>query len=102
MKTTLREGASLLFRKFSNIILNKYLLAFTVFAVWLAFFDKNALVTQWSLSQTIHKLESEREFIVEGIEETKVIREDHIKNQEKYAREKFFMKKPGEQVFIIE
>ncbi len=102
MKTTLGKGGSLLFRKFSSIVFNKYLLALTIFIVWLSFFDKNAILTQWRLSQTIHQLEHERAFISKDIEKTKMVREDLTKNQEKYAREKFYMKKPGEQVFIIE
>ena len=102
MKTTVREGVSLLLRRVSNVFFNKYLLALSIFVVWVTFFDKNAMVTQWSLSQTVDQLESEKEFITENIEKTELIRKDLTRNQEKYAREKFYMKKPGEQVFIIE
>ena len=102
MRTRMFEKGFTFFRKFSSIVFNKYLLALTIFLIWLTFFDKNALVTQWSLSQTIDQLEGEKQFILDEIERTKVIREDITTNQEKYAREKFYMKKPGEQVFIIE
>ncbi len=88
--------------KVSKILLNKYLFAATIFIVWIAFFDRNAFVTQWSLSRTIHKLEAEKEFLIEETEATMLLQKDIIANKEKYAREKFFMKQPGEQVFIIE
>ncbi len=102
MKGSIAHGTTSLLQKFSGVFFNKYLLALTLFIGWLTFFDKNALVTQWSLSQTIHDLESEKAFISQEIEKTKLLRQDLMENQEKYAREKFFMKKPNEQVFIIE
>jgi len=92
--TCLRKGAQLL--------LNKYILAMSIFVVWLLFFDKNSIVTQWSLRQTIHQLEDEKAYLYEEMELTKEMKEDLSQNREKYAREKFFMKKPGERVFIIE
>jgi len=88
--------------KVSKILLNKYLFAATIFLVWIAFFDRNAFVTQWSLSRTIHKLEDEKEFLIRETEATMLLQKDITANKEKYAREKFFMKQPGEQVFIIE
>lgn len=86
----------------SKILLNKYLFATVVFFIWIAFFDKNAFVTQWSLSRTIDKLEDEREFLIRETEATRILQQDIIANKEKYAREKYFMKRPGEQVFIVE
>ncbi len=61
-----------------------------------------AIITQWSLRQTIHQLEDEKAHLHQEIDVTKELQEDLTKNREKYAREKFFMKKPGERVFIIE
>ncbi len=89
-------------QRFTQIVFNKYLLALTIFLVWISFFDKNALVIQWRLSKTIAQLEDERQFMLEDIEKTRQIKQDISRNQEKYAREKYYMKKPGEQVFIID
>ncbi len=91
-----------IWRTIMAVIFNKYLLALTLFLGWLVFFDKHALLTQWQLSQTLQELRTEKEFILDEIEKTKLIRENLEQNQEKYAREKFYMKKPGEQVFIID
>ena len=86
----------------SKLLLNKYLFATAIFIVWICFFDKNAFVTQWSLRRTINKLEDEKVFLIRETEATRLLQQDIIANKEKYAREKYFMKKPGEQVFIIE
>ncbi len=86
----------------SKWILNKYSFATLIFLVWLSFFDRSAFVTQWRLNQTIDRLESEREFLIEETEASRLLQRDITENEEKYAREKYFMKKPGEQVFIIE
>ncbi|MDH3652339.1 MAG: septum formation initiator family protein [Saprospiraceae bacterium] len=102
MKTTWWKHSLPVIRRLTTLFLNKYVLAFTIFAVWVAFFDKNALATQLSLRNTIKSLEAEKSFLIEEIEETRKLKEDLTKNKEKYAREKYFMKKPGEQVFIIE
>ena len=102
MKTILTQILVARLRKGAHLLFNKYILAGSVFVVWLLFFDKNSVVTQWSLICTIHELEDEKAYLHREIAETKELKEDLINNKEKYAREKFFMKKPGERVFIIE
>ncbi len=102
MKTTILASRGMLFTRITSLLFNKYILAFTVFGVWVAFFDKSSLITQWRLQQTIYELEQEKEFLLADLEATKLLQQDLTKNQEKYAREKYFMKKPGEQVYIID
>ena len=102
MNTKIRLKVNPRVGRISKILLNKYLFAATVFLVWIAFFDKNAFVTQWSLGRTIVKLEDEREFLINETEATRILQQDIIANKEKYAREKYFMKRPGEQVFIVQ
>ncbi len=102
MKTSLRFKMSPRVGKISKLLLNKYLFATSIFIIWILFFDKNALVTQWSLSRTIDRLEDEKDFLIRETESTRLLQKDILTNKEKYAREKYFMKRPGEQVFIIE
>ena len=102
MKTMYFGKKSSFFKKVTSLLLNKYILAFTLFAIWVMFFDKNALVTQVKLVQTINRLEHEKVFLLEEIEVTKRMKEDLTNNQEKYAREKYYMKKPGERIYIVE
>lgn len=102
MKTTWLIHGIPVAKRITVLLLNKYILAFTIFTIWVAFFDKNALATQWNLSKNINKLEAEKEFLLEEIDATRKLKEDITRNKEKYAREKYYMSKPGEQVFIIE
>ncbi len=102
MKATKRTKYRTIPYRVSRLIFNKYFVAFSFFTIWLLFFDKNAMVTQWQLSQTIDQLEDQRAFLIKDLESTKLLQADIAKNKEKYAREKYFMKKPGERVFIID
>ena len=81
---------------------NKYLLSMLLFLVWLSFFDKNNLYNQYRLTQKLEKLENDKvgyeEKLVTAIKEREVLEE----NKERYAREKYFVKKDNEEVFIIE
>lgn len=102
MKATIAGLCTNVLKKISYIFLDKYLLATAIFVVWVGFFDQNSLMTQVSLSQTLSDLRTERQFLEEEIEVTREKKEDITKNKEKYARERFYMKKPGEQIYLIE
>lgn len=83
-------------------ITNKFILVSAFFLIWISFFDKNRLITQYQLSQTIERLEDDRRFYEEKIAEAKIDRVDIEVNKEKYARERYYMHLPDEEVFIIE
>ena len=83
---------------------NKFALTAFVFLIWITFFDQNNLITQIQYRMELNKLEEEREFYKEEI---KVILEDlddlerNPKTLEKFAREKYLMKKENEEIFVI-
>ena len=87
-----------------NIIGNKYLLSVTVFLVWISFFDRNDLFTQFDRKQELKKLETSKDFYEHEIKDTRKNLTD-LNNDpailEKMARENFFMKRNGEEVFLI-
>lgn len=85
-----------------SILTNKYVLTSVIFLVWVIFFDKNRVITQIQLKNTVERLEGEREFYRQKIAEAKLDRVDIEVNKEKYARERYFMHLPDEEVFIIE
>tara|TARA_Y100001970_G_scaffold78788_1_gene100362 strand:+ start:1255 stop:1485 length:231 start_codon:yes stop_codon:yes gene_type:complete len=68
------------------------------------FFDSNSYLVHRELNKNILKLEKQKDFYKEGIkEDTKEL--NKIKTDsglEEYAREKLFMKKEDEEIFIIE
>ncbi len=56
------------------------------------------------MSKKLSEKEEEKEFYLQKISEVKKDREELLSNQElleKYAREKYLMKKPAEDLFII-
>lgn len=83
---------------------NKYLLTLIGLGVWLAFFDRNDIVTQYDLKQQVNKLEKERDYYVKEITANKQSIEELHTNQkslEKFAREAYHMKRDNEEVFVI-
>jgi cell division protein DivIC len=83
---------------------NKYLIAVTVFLVWLLIFDNNSLIDRVKYLHTLHGMEEEKQYYLERIEEDSR-RLNELKtdrdNLEKFAREQYFMKKENEDVFVI-
>ena len=83
---------------------NKYVLSIVVFIVWMTFFDRNDFISQYSYKQELNKLEVDKEYYILQIEENKKsifeLMSDPA-NLEKFAREKYHMKKDEEDVFLI-
>lgn len=91
-----------LLKKLPKPLKNRYFLVIVVFIAIMVFFDKHNLLTQYKLQKAVDQLESDKSFYQKKIVETKQKRLDFDKNQEKFAREKYFVKKPKEEVFVIE
>ncbi len=87
-----------------NVIQNKYLLTVIVFVVWIIFFDRNDLFTQYDRKQELKKLQTSTDFYENEIAETKKNLTD-LNNDpsvlEKMARENFYLKRSDEEIFII-
>ena len=80
---------------------NRYFLVLVLFFAWMIFFDKHDVLTQWNLQKTVNQLEEEKDFYNQQIEVAEKQRLQLELNKEKIAREKYYMKRPGEDVFII-
>lgn len=92
-------------KKFLNILKNNYyIIIFAVFLLWMFLFDKNDLVSQYQHMQKLRGLEKDRDYIKQEI---KIIEKDindlstDKEHLEKFAREKYLMKKENEDVFVI-
>ncbi len=87
-----------------KILLNKYFFAFFVFAVWMTFFDQNNVFIQMNRLKDLQAAVSQTRYYVEETKKTKQ-QLDELKYSQKaleeYAREKYYMKKPDEDVFVI-
>mgnify|MGYP001553223299 CR=1 FL=1 len=84
-----------------GFVKNKYFLTTLSFAIWMLFFDKHDVFTQWKLSNTVSELKDKKIDYLSKIEETKLQKEFLENNLEKVARERYFLKKSNEEVFII-
>ncbi len=87
-----------------KILKNKYFLVVIGLIVWLLYFDKNDVFTQFELITKCNKLNAEKEYYITEIEKNKkeiVELQNNKKSLETFAREKYLMKKDNEDVFVF-
>lgn len=87
-----------------KIATNIYVLILTVFVVWMLFFDENSYLTHREFNKEIEELETWIDYHKKKIKtdkETIQKLQDSLK-LERYAREKYLMKKENEDIYIIE
>jgi cell division protein FtsB len=75
--------------------------AFIVFIVWLAFFDRHNLIVQYKLLSKVKELEFEKQEYAQRLKDVIAEKEILQTQAERYARERYFMHKPDEEVFVI-
>jgi len=90
--------------KWVRIFSNKYLLIVLLFSIWMFFFDTNSYFIHNELNNSIESLENNKEIYKDEIEVDKIfINKMKDSNEvEKYAREKYYLKKENEDIYIIE
>lgn len=73
------------------------------FVVWMLFFDNNSYVNQSRLSETIDQLEKDKKYYQQEIKKDSIALDElsNSKGLEKFAREKYHMKKNNEEIFLI-
>ncbi|HRI22337.1 MAG TPA: septum formation initiator family protein [Panacibacter sp.] len=92
-------------RKIFSILSNKYLIAIVLFGVIILFTDHNNLFEQHDRKLELKELQAKKEYYLQEIDKTKKELADLSNNPaalEKYAREKFYMKRDNEDVFLVE
>ena len=91
-------------QKFRRFFGNKYLITGIAFAVWMLFFDRNDITLQLKRVHELKKLKESEKVMDNRIGDTKQELSQLKTNPEtleKYAREKFMMKKDNEDLFIV-
>ena len=94
-----------MFKRLPPIFKNFYSVTGITFLVWMIFLDSNDLINRFGLSSKLRSLENEKEYYQEKILEVQKDREELMGTNElleKFAREKYLMKKETEDIFIIE
>ena len=90
-----------LWNKLPTPLRNRYFLTAVAFVAFMVFFDRHDVLTQIQLQGTVNKLEDDRVFYEEQIEMEEEKRLDMQINQERFAREQYYMQRNNEDVFII-
>jgi len=86
------------------LIKNKYLITTLVFLGWILFFDKNNLVSQFEERQKLFELKKEKRYYQDEIRSTREQLDELMTDNvslEKFAREKYLMKKENEDLFLV-
>ena len=81
-----------------------YILTLTGLLIWIIFFDGSNLIAQFRLIQKLSDLENQKEYYVDELKKVKQEEREVMgnhKSMEKFAREKYLMKKTGETVFVV-
>ena len=98
---TLKE----IYQRIPDFFKNTFVLIGTLFLIWMFFFDTNTLWSQFKIRQQLNNVKAERNFYKTQIKEVRQSLyelETNNTTQEKFAREKYYMKKANEDVFVIE
>ena len=93
-----------LYQKLPAPLRNKYLITFIVFLIWIFFIYKFDIITQIKMNKEFKQLKQQQEFYKEEIEKdsTEIYNlNNNPEEQERFARERFLMKKENEDLFII-
>jgi cell division protein DivIC len=92
-------------KNFVKILRNKYLVALGVFLAWILFFDSRDIFSQLEKRAELNNLLESKRFYEKETALAKKQLADIQNNAvalEKIAREKYKMKKPNEDLFLVE
>ncbi|HEY9047548.1 MAG TPA: septum formation initiator family protein [Ohtaekwangia sp.] len=84
---------------------NFYILTAIVFFLWMLLLDPNNLIARFQLRSKLRSLQNEKEYYDEKIKEVEKDRDELFGDREsieKFAREKYLMKKESEDIFIVQ
>jgi cell division protein DivIC len=94
-----------MFKKLPPSFRNFYAVTGFCFLVWMIFLDSNDLISRFKLGAKLRNLNREKEYYQAKIADVEKDREELMTNRElleKFAREKYLMKKETEDIFIIQ
>ncbi len=87
-----------------RILINKYFLTTVAFVLWMVFFDSNNLLTRNKLQEKLDGLNVEKQFYLQEIKKDSTLTDQLLSDSaqlEKYARERYLMKKEKEDLFLV-
>ena len=80
-----------------------FILIGLLFVLWMLFFDSNSYLNHNRLSNDINQLQKDKQHYKEEIKKDSIALKELSSREglEKYAREKYHMKKENEEIFLI-
>jgi cell division protein FtsB len=89
---------------FLKFLSNRYVLVLIFAAVWMLFLDNYSYFEHRVLNKEIKELEDNKEYYIQEIKKdsTSIKQLKNADQTEKYAREKYYMKRENEDIYIIE
>ncbi|MFZ4401256.1 MAG: FtsB family cell division protein [Bacteroidales bacterium] len=93
-----------MFKKILLFFKNKYIITSLAFAIWMIAIDKNNMIAQYRLRNELADLRFKKAYYIKEIEkDLKATYElnTNMKTLEKFAREKYLLKKDNEDIFLI-
>lgn len=90
--------------KLLNSLKNKYLIASVLFLAFILFFDDRDLITNYQYRRQLGELQQSKRFYEQEINKTRAELEQlkaDASTIEKYAREKYLMKRDNEDIFLV-
>ena len=93
-----------MWHKIPRVFKSFYFLFGLFFIVWMLFIDSNDLYSQFTRMKKLKELERQKKFYKEMIQEVEKDREELLSDEallEKFAREKYLMKKESEDLYVI-
>ncbi len=94
----------MLLDKIPPYLKNKYVLSLLGFTFWIAFFDENNLIDLIEYKLELNHLTEEQAYYKQEITKAKKDLEDlttNVENLERFAREKYLMKRDNEEIFVL-
>jgi cell division protein DivIC len=91
-------------KKLPKAFRNFYIVSLAIFIIWMLVLDSNNLIARYQLSAKLGALEDEKEYYEEKIKEVQKDRDELFGDREsieKFAREKYLMKKESEDIFVV-
>lgn len=87
-----------------KILGNRYVLVIIFVSVWLLFLDNYSYFEHRVLNEKINELEDNKRYYIDEIKKdsTSIRQLNNTDQTEKYAREKYYMKRESEDIYIIE
>lgn len=91
-------------KKLFPYLKNKYVIVGAFFTVWMLFVDRNDFIAQYQQVHKLNSLKKEKKYYQAEITKTQqdltelTTDPEHL---EKFAREKYLMKKDNEDIFVI-